>query len=365
MTCPICGSTEITVAEVGYPVFRQTDFATVRTTGRIGECRSCQALFQRVAPSEVHSIEQQLEEESYVQSGQTSQTVTVKEFASPVTRSFLQAELLRCVIRDEAPVVLDIGCFDGELLIELDAHFATAELHGFDSNEHLRRLFPSKDNFHFWTEDLGAIDGPFDLICLSHCMAYVRDVRSLMCDIDRLLKPGGVLFLQMPDISANPCYLLMGDQFYYYTPSILRSILGLFGFKFSPLQNEWFPREIVGLARPGRAAATATGAYGLRECLRDLDRKAERLRDIARRTQDAGVLGTTGSAAFVDSILGDRVSRFVDENPRRLDTTFRNKPVLHPSALRDSDAVLIPYGASGQEVRRRFAEQYRGRFIVV
>ena|SRR2546425_665988 len=366
MTCPVCGASEVTLAEVDHAFIRETDYTTVKDSCRIGECGVCWALFQCVDAADVAVIDEQFEDEAYGNSQQTGQTVMVEQFGGPVTRSFLQAEVLRPLIANQRPAVLDVGCFDGKLLVELSARFAEADLHGFDRNAFLRRLFPTKPNFHFWTGDLATVDGRFDLICLSHSMSYVRDTTGLMNHTSRLLKPEGLVFLQMPDIAQNPCYLLMADQFYYYTPDILRNLFGRFGFEFSPLDNAWFPREIVGFARLlGRNTLPSRRAYGLAECLAALEEKARRCRDIAATVDKAAVLGTTGNAAFVDSVLGERVSRFLEENPNRRDGSFRGKPVNHPRVLCDTDVVMVPYGPAGHRLGRRLAAQYRGRFIVV
>lgn len=365
MRCPICGASAIEVVEVNYPFFRQSDFITVKPSGAIERCERCQALFQYVDTREEMVMDEQFEDESYAFSHQTSQTVPAEEYGRPVTRCFLQAELLRRVVTRDDPWILDIGCYDGELLVELEKRFPEAQLHGFDPTEHLRRFFPTAPRYRFWSPDLDTVEGRFDLICVSHTLMYVKDVPHLMANITRLLKPEGVMFLQMPDIAANPMYILMGDQYSYYTPTILRNTLQRFGFSFQPVSNPWFPREILGIARQAASGPCEdTEDRQIHRCVAALQEKVARLRCIPDGSP-VGVLGTTGNAAFVDSILGEKVIRVFDENPHRLGTIFRNKRVVHPSALEDSDLLVIPYGVSGRRIQERFALQYRGRSIVV
>ena len=364
-SCPACVSPDVTVVDIKYPFFRQTDFTTVKSSGAIGQCGSCQVLFQVVDTDDVERIEQQFEDESYAESPQTSQTITAQGFDGPVTRSCLQAQLIGGLVPGEQPSILDVGCFDGELLVELDRLFPGADLHGFDRYEHVRRFFPSRPNFRFWSPDLEAVQGQFDLVSVSHTMMYERDNGRLMGQLKRLLKPGGALFVQMPDVDASPWYLLMADQYYYYTPAILAHTLRRFGFSFSSLETEWFPREIVGAARLGAATEPRLREGGqLHRYIEALDKKAAQLQALVDAPA-VGVLGTTGAAAFVDSVCGDNVAYFVDENSSRVGTRFRNKLVSHPQTLQDSDVIVIPYGASGRRVRDRFIHQYRGRFVVV
>lgn len=193
---------------------------------------------------------------------------------------------------------------------------------------------------------------------------YVRDIPRLMKEIKRLIKPDGLLFVQTPDISKNPCYILMGDQYHYYTINILKNVSQHFGFEFSSLDTEWFPREIVGIAKPTSHNAHVGYIEDLQiyQCVEYLDRTATRLNEISSSSR-IGVLGTTGSAAFVDSVLGERVAFFADENCNRVGSKFRNKEVLHPRSLNDSDLLIIPYGELGQRIKERLEKGYRGRFM--
>jgi len=76
-----------------------------------------------------------------------------------------------------------------------------------------------------------------------------------------------------------------------------------------------------------------------------------------------GVLGTTVNASFVDSVLGKKLAFFTDENNYRSKPIFRNKKVLHPRLLDDSDLLVIPYGKSSRAIEERFKSQYKGRFM--
>jgi hypothetical protein len=187
-----------------------------------------------------------------------------------------------------------------------------------------------------------------------------------MTQLHRLLAPGGIVFFQMPDTAANPVSLLMGDQYHYFTFNSLAGLLRRFGFALEPVDNPWFPREIVAVAhRPASEPATGPAADRiLCDCLSHLDEKARQLAHMKSGGQ-VSVLGTTFSAAFVDNLLGDAVFQFVDEALRHDRSQFRAKPVAHPRELGERDLLVIPYGASGGRIQERFRQQYRGRTVVV
>ncbi len=366
MVCPACSSSNIGLINIRYALFRHMDFTAIRDSGRIGRCRRCQLLFNAVDENAIVHVDNLFRSEAYSQSGQTNHTLMVNDYKKPVTRSLLQAELLRKVLQRRQPSILDIGCFDGRLVAELDRRLESAELHGFDVSEHFRSAFPRKKNFHFWSSRLENVQGKFDLICMSHSIEYITDITRLMKQVKRLIKPDGLLFVQTPDISKNPCSILLGDQFYYYTSNILKNILGYHGFEFSSIDNEWFPREMIGIARlaPHRNFGGYLEDLEIYRCAAYLDNAASNFREIMSRGR-IGVLGTTVNAAFVNSVLGSRIDFIVDENEKKVGTVFCEKLVKHPRSLIDTDLLIMPYGETSRQMKQRFEQKYNGQFICI
>jgi SAM-dependent methyltransferase len=365
MKCPLCGSSNIELVTLPYKMFRHFDYADLRSDGNIGQCNMCQLLFN--GSLDDAQVEGMLLTENYAQSKQTNQTQAHQKLQKQVTRSFLQAEFLFPLLKAKQPSILDIGCFNGELLIELDQYFDSSELHGFDTNPHLASIFPKVDNFHFWTDGLENVQGQFDLICLSHSIMYVPDLNHLTSQIKRLIQPDGIVFIQTPNISKNLCSILLGDQYYYFTPTILTNLFRYAGFDFSVQETLLFPREILGIATYSDFGSK-TNQYledrCLQLCVENLDSMTEQLIQISSNSR-TGVLGTTVNAAFVDSILKGKNTFFADENPNQIGKSFREKEVIHPSALDDKAILVIPYGSAASSIEKRFSEEYNGQFFCV
>ena len=365
-SCPICQETGWESIELPYSLFRHMDFATIKDGGRIGRCHRCQALFVVVDQHDVARIEDQFSADAYATSHQTAQTIQVAENKEPLTRSRLQADIIAEAFPSAVSRVLDIGCFDGRLLRELGEHFPEADLHGFDVNPYLEDHFRDDPHVHFWAQDLDKVAGRFDLICMSHSMMYIADTAALMGRLTQLLTPDGVVFIQAPDITHNPYSLLFCDTYYHYTPQILINVLGHFGFEFTTWETDLFPREVVGFA--GRIRNDDSLPYRedvqIHESLRTLKRTAESLMEIDNEGTST-VLGTTVNAAFVDSILKDRIAYFSDENPAAVGTRFRGKNVVHPSTVPKSDLMIMPYGEGGPGIAKRFSVSYEGRYQCV
>ena len=360
--CPICKQ-EVELIEIQLPLFRHLDFSTIPNVTTFLKCTYCQIISN---PSVINSELSNFEGEQYAVSSQTDQIISVDGYPEPLLRSFLQAKLLvdRYFTANQNIRILDIGCFDGRLLIELDKLLVNADLWGFDINTHLNSVFPKKNNFNFLATSLDDIRVSFDLIILSHSIFYIHDQNDLMSQIYRLLKNDGILFIQIPDIKKSPYYSLMGDQYYIFTQTSLINFLGYFGYITEKIYNDYFPKELLVAAKKNR------GSYV--NCLEDdsflqnikilLDTKVK-LDCIS--FENISVLGTTVNAAFVDEILNEKVLYFIDEKPSKTGKIFRGKKVLHPKEISEKNHTILPYGELGNKIRARFERNFEGTFTVM
>jgi SAM-dependent methyltransferase len=362
--CPLCGASAIEILELPYPLFRHLDFASFYPPpNRIGRCKACRLVFRIVTPDEMEAIDAIYRSEEYSRH-EEPHTVMAPGYDGPVTLPFLQAELLRPYLDREGVRVLDIGCFDGQLLSEISNRCVAEDLCGFDVGE--RPCFPKNQSYRFVTGGLEKITGRFDLIIMSHSMQYIRDVKGLFGLIKDCLDEEGVLFVQVPDFSLKPCSLLLGDLYYQYTKPIINNIFRQMEFEPTPLINDYFPRDVLIVARKSRESANGvyeddSRIHGSISHIRDM---AERLAALPRHSR-MGILGTTIEAAFAEYCLGDQVSFFIDENPNKVGTAFHGKDVRHPRAVSLNDVVIIPMGSAGESIRERFSKQYHGSYVCV
>jgi len=360
--CPVCLSADVGITALPYPLFRHMDFSPFHPgPNNIGRCLACQSVFRIVGDDEQKSINAIYTGEAYLRH-EEPHTLVVDGYDEPVPVSFIQAKLLSPFLSGKESAVLDIGCFDGRLLAEIGKVCDVYDLCGFDVSE--RPRFPKGPKFRFISGSMDSIDGQFDIILMSHSIQYIRDVHGLFQHIRSLLKLGGQLFVQIPDFSLKPCSLLLGDLYYHYDRTIVENLFGHMGFTTLFLDNPYFPRDILVAASPGtkKTAAGFSEDFHLNTCLSRISEMTERLDQLA--TFDAlGVLGTTIEAAFVSHYLGTRISFFVDENPKKVGTSFHGKPVIHPQSIKEKDVVVIPMGATGEPIRVRFSTQYQGVYV--
>ena len=368
MHCPFCQNPQVELIDIEITTFTHLDFSDFGDRAQIIRCPNCQSLTNVQALNKINQIESLYKQPRYVRSKQTAQTFIVPEEPKPVTRSFLQARILHPYLKKNAqPYVLDIGCFDGQLLLELSRHFPQGQFRGFDINEKLQDIFPSESNFHLWISDPLQIEGQFDLICMSHSILYIVDLSALFRLILELLKPNGLLFVQAPSMILNPYQLLLSDQYHYFSPTSLKNVLQYSGYESDFIDYEWFPRDLLVFAKPNpmvreQAFREDVSVY---QSIQVLHENRDKLNNLSKN-YDLAVLGTTVTATFVDSILAQKNKFFVDENMDSTHGTFRGKSVIHPNSMDKSVHLVLPYGRSNIGIKKMFMMQYElEKFILI
>lgn len=109
---------------------------------------------------------------------------------------------LRCA--PAAPArILDYGCGNGAYLMQLMQF--NYELHGVEYDPH---LLGRLENLGIAIHDVATLnedqwEGSFDHITLSHVLEHVPNPQQLLKVLSRWLKPGGSLYLELPNASAT------------------------------------------------------------------------------------------------------------------------------------------------------------------
>ncbi|PPR11172.1 MAG: hypothetical protein CFH41_01273 [Alphaproteobacteria bacterium MarineAlpha11_Bin1] len=364
--CPACGAANSIVREFPFPLFRHLDFVRLDTeTGRLGECSSCGTIFRIAKAQTLQDIDALYRSELYA-AHEEVHAISVPGGADPVPASRVQAEALVGVLPDFPPRILDFGCFNGRLLQEFSTLRPDATLVGYDVAP--RDGFPTGGAFTLETGDWRDIDGPFDLICMSHSIQYVREIAELMYQIRAWINPAGAIFIQTPDILKKPCALLLGDLHYHFSETTLTALMSELGFRVKMLQDMPFPRDVTLLGRVGdrveRDVSEFSGVSVLESAHNHVRALSNAIGAHGSKPAD-GILGTTIEAAFLDEELGGRTRFFVDENPKRIGQTFRGRQILHPQDVTASSVVLVPLGSQTVPVAERLSAKYSASFVVL
>ena len=364
--CPVCLSDEVDEISLNTSTFRHLDFQIFDSGSNcLARCGHCSTVFRLGGSTTTVSIDDIYRSTEYATDRANVHAVFVDDFPSPVSPFFLQSRILLDLLPKASPKILDIGCFDGSLLEELDKQLEGAYLCGFDVNDNMRNMFPAGSNFRFCVGDLELVKGRFDLIVMSHSMQYVHNIPYLMQNLQRLLKSNGLVFIQVPDFSIKPCSILFGDTHYHYTYDILHNIFGSYGFTLCKKDNSWFPRDLLAVAKTDSSDELILRKdRTIYECVDYLECVKEKLNQL-KHSGNIAILGTTIEAAFASSVLGSVVKCYVDENPNKVGTLFNGLRVIHPRKLTDDDTVVLPYGPTAGNMKEKFETHYLGEFICV
>jgi SAM-dependent methyltransferase len=132
------------------------------------------------------------------------------------------------------PVVgLDLGCGDGGNLAWLAGFFST--LYGSDYNPlrlaRARAAHPSARLFLADATDYPAVADAFDAIFFNHVLEHIPEDERALAEARRILKPGGILILGVPNEGAafwrlayrlQPRSLETSDHCHFYTARTVR-----------------------------------------------------------------------------------------------------------------------------------------------
>ncbi len=162
-------------------------------------------------------------------------------YQETLARVHLVPFLVRHGVSPDGRDVLDIGCGDGgatRVFAETARSTLGTDITGFawESRDGLR--FEQADILdEAWVESLGET---FDLVVLRDVIEHIEDKPHLMSHIDRLLRPGGHLFVTFP-----PYYSAFGGhQQVYLTGSPLRFAPWMHGHP--KLRDLWRGRMTIG-----------------------------------------------------------------------------------------------------------------------
>ncbi|PPR41474.1 MAG: hypothetical protein CFH22_00506 [Alphaproteobacteria bacterium MarineAlpha5_Bin12] len=358
--CKICKSKTKKIV-IYLPTFRHLDFKTIDEKISLRKCIKCQLIFR--LGKKIKKISKIYKTNKYASSKQTNQKIIKKGIKKHKTRSYYQSEIIKKLFKkDDNLKILDIGCFDGKLINELSKKFKKSYYYGFDVNKQLKNLFPRRKNFCFINK-INEINEKLDLIILSHSIMYIDNLKDTFLKIKSLLKKDGAIYIQHPNLIKNPFYILMGDQFQFFTEKSIMNMMSYFGFK-SKIINTHFIRESIILAKKRKFGSKINyrNDNSFEISINKLAKMKKNLYKFSNKK--IIVMGSTINAAFVHEILKKNVIFFTDEQLKNKNL-FRNKAIVHPKKLKNDDEIILPYDKKNMALLNKFKSKYKGNFNLV
>ena len=262
-SCPLCGGRD---SEVLY----ETEPPLVR-------CTSCSMVYLNPQPRVEH---QQFYDESYYDGSSTKKDSEDNENVLETEKIRVRLESCQAVVDRVMHYVpepgswLDIGCGPGFLLSQ--ARDRGWQCMGLDSSPFAPRFARERfglDHVHTGLiEDVDFSGKTFDVISMQHVIEHLYEPLPTMRQIVKLLKPGGILYLETPDIcsgsakrdGASWLHIKIPEHVLYFSQETLSRLLDELGC------------DVLGVSKPVPGTGWMNRIFGSPE-------RAKRFYDVARR----------------------------------------------------------------------------------
>ena len=243
---------------------------------------------------------------------------------------------------------LDFGCGNGVMLRAIACREVGWVLDGLDLDDRYRPQLAAIPGFRKLViagQDNGS-SSRYDLITMIHVLEHLTDPLEKLTDIASRLAPQGALFIQSPDLSANPFDLLIADHATHFTPRGIQCLLHRAGFAVKSLATDWVSKELSVIATVG-ASEDISPVEPVYED-NDVEQAIGWIESIAARASTLAakgplaIFGTSIAATWLTATIGiDNVSFYVDEDSSRQGRLHFGKPVVAPTDVPRNVPVFI------------------------
>lgn len=236
--CPLCSSEKISLQ------FICNDYFISRKDFKIYKCSACDFTFTQDYPEE-NEIATFYESDNYISHSDTSEGFSNKLYH--IARSIMlhkKKKLIRKITALNKGTILDIGSGTGHFVSTMKKAGWLAK--GIEINEKARKFSISHFGLEIATHDKISSfeDNGFDCITLWHVLEHFHDPFNYLSEIYRLLKPGAVCVIALPNCSSYDAeyykeYWAAWDvprHLWHFNPVTVRLISEKSGFIFEDLR---------------------------------------------------------------------------------------------------------------------------------
>ena len=218
-----------------------SDCKPMRPGGIFAQCISCKTL-QTVPNAEWENecTEIYANYSPYFQASGNEQTVFDPNHDKPVSRSNrLILSLQERLEIKKTGTLLDFGCGNGAFLKAFAELNSEWKLYGYDLDEtHQQEVLSIPNVEEFYYSNLDQISQRFDLISMVHVLEHIPNPIKILQSLRRLLRPNGMILIQVPDWTENPFILLVGDHCSHFDLNSLRYVIHESGLGHRILENQ-------------------------------------------------------------------------------------------------------------------------------
>lgn len=378
--CPVCGATSSEL------LFGQR-FASF-APGSIGDgydvvaCANCGMCFATGLPDPQRFAQYYADSSKYDLSAEGARLST-----EDVQRYADQAGFVAAHVVNRVAPALDVGTATGGFLLGLrEAGFERP--YGVDPSPDAVRVARDELGLEVAVGGLDAAESwglMFGLVSYVAVLEHVLEPREQVRAVSRLLRPGGYIFVSVPDAGSfkdhvdAPFQEFSVEHINYFTRRSLANAMGAEGYSLVaerivvlPLGTDGHGPALEAVYRWDGAVRPLqpddSGADDVRDYIqRSGSREASLLERIARLASSGERIYVWGTGTHTLHLLETsrlaecRIEAFLDSNPHYAGTTLAGRPVLAPSDLHEADAPILVSSAVSQSgiaaaARERFGQ---------
>ncbi|MFK7972056.1 MAG: class I SAM-dependent methyltransferase [Bacteroidia bacterium] len=193
--CPVCSSAEI------FEALTAKDYTVSGEQFGIWECRNCSLRFTQDIPVE-EEVGVYYQSEDYVSHSNTSKGL-INNIYQRVRKRTLKSKrkLVESAAKQNPGRILDIGCGTGEFLSTMIE--SGWEGMGLEPDEGAAAQSKSLGLKVYSNEELFRLGAEgFDVVTMWHVLEHVHRLHEYMGAIHRVLKPGGLLLIAVPNYTS-------------------------------------------------------------------------------------------------------------------------------------------------------------------
>ena len=241
-TCPSCHSDQIE------PVFRAEDYTVTHETFPIWQCAACSFRFTQDVP-DAEAIGVYYRSEEYISHSNTTKGL-VNSLYHLVRRQTLadKRHLILSATRMRQGRMLDIGAGTGAFVAYMQQH--GWEVAGLEPDETARERALADHKVQLMdTSSLFSLPaGSYDAVTLWHVLEHVHDLHPYVEQLKTLIKPGGRIFIAVPNYTAYDATVYgaawaaydVPRHLYHFSPDAMEDLLTRHGLQLHYNQPMWY-----------------------------------------------------------------------------------------------------------------------------
>jgi SAM-dependent methyltransferase len=246
--CPVCNSIHVQLKH------EVKDYTVSGEIFQVYQCNQCEGGFTYPMPS-LEEIGKYYQSENYISHSDTNKGLISRLYH--LVRKFTLRQKGNIVIKHSNPTavkLLDVGSGTG-------AFSATMKQRGWqvvsiEPDEAARRNALEIYGVNaFCSSHLYDINDQFDVITLWHVLEHVHDLHGYMKQFKKLLKSDGILIIAVPNQTSLDAQIYQSHwaawdvprHLYHFTPSSMRQLSEMHGFKWKKTLPMWFDSFYVSM----------------------------------------------------------------------------------------------------------------------